>query len=78
MIKVCYKGPEDHVVISFDNMLIKFRQNEEKEVSEIHLPKLLANQAHKFVRVEAEAKILSARGRNRMAAKAEVKDGSQL
>lgn len=78
MVKVIYKGPEDHVVLFLDGMLMKFKQNQEKEISEVHLPKLLANQTHKFVRVEAEAKVLPARGRNRMAAKVEVKDGSQL
>lgn len=79
MVKVIYRGPEDHVVLFLDNMIFKFKQGQEKEVSEVHLPRLLANQSHKFERVEvSEVKVLPPRGRNRLAPKAEVKDGSEL
>ena len=80
MNKVVYKGPDDHVVLSLsEGTMVKFKKGQEKEVSDIDLPKLLASQFHKFERVEvAEVKILPARGRNRLAPKIEVKDEPEL
>lgn len=76
-MKVKYCGPEDHVVVFLDQGAVKFKRDEIKEVSEISLPKLLALPINKFVKVEAETKILPTRGRNRQLPKAEVKDGSE-
>ena len=84
MAKIKYKGPEDHIVLFLDNMAMKFKKDEIKEVSEVNLPRLLANQSHKFEHISqpavvtAEAKVLPPRGRNRIAPKVEVKDGSEL
>lgn len=79
MIKVRYIGPEDHVVVSVHGALTKFKINEEKLISEIDLPKLLANEFHKFEKIEiSEAKTLSKRGKNRILKKAGTKDGSEL
>lgn len=79
MNKVVYKGPDDHVVLSLDNVMVKFKIGQEREVSDINLAILLASKSHKFERVEvAEAKVLPARGRNRLAPKVEVKDEPEL
>jgi hypothetical protein len=77
MVKVKFLGPDDHIVIFLSEGLVKFKKDQIKEVPEIDAPKLLASPFGKFVKEEAEVKILPARGRNRQLAKAEVKDGSE-
>lgn len=85
MKKIKYCGPEDHVVVFVEHGAMKFRKNEIKEVSDVFVPKLLAFNGGKFELVEepkpivqAEAKVLPVRARNRQMPKAEVKDGSEL
>lgn len=83
MAKVKYCGPDDHIVVFLEQGATKFKFNEIKEVSEVSLPKLLALPLNKFIKIEdvavqAEAKVLPTRGRNRQLPKAEVKDDPEL
>ena len=87
MKKLKYCGPEDHIVVFLEHGAVKFKKNEVKEVSDVFAPKVLAIQGHKFEilvpeepkpQIQAEAKVLPARARNRQLPKAEVKDGSEL
>ena len=86
MKKLKYCGPEDHVVVFLEHGAVKFKKNEIKEVSDVFVPKVLAIQGHKFEilileepkQIQAEAKVLPVRARNRQLPKAEVKDGSEL
>ena len=86
MKKLKYCGPEDHVVVFLEHGAVKFKKDEVKEVSDVFVPKVLAIQGHKFEilileepkQIQAEAKVLPVRARNRQLPKAEVKDGSEL
>lgn len=84
MKKLKYCGPEDHVLVFLEHGAVKFKKDEIKEVSDVSTPKLLALHGHKFEifeepkPVQAEAKVLPVRARNRQLPKAEVKDGSEL
>jgi|GEM_PF-1986137 len=84
MKKLKYCGPEDHIVVFLEHGAVKFKKNEVKEISDVFAPKVLAIQGHKFEifeepkQIQAEAKVLPVRARNRQLPKAEVKDGSEL